>query len=1179
MDTGGHLRWEGARADWRGTATRREVAPVCDWRPRRLKTGATLRALRRRALRLVAALLALYTLAGAAPAEAPHAQAPAASALTPNLAGRLERPLRYTPDDGDFVIANGAEVFNRPLYGGNTAFRVDAGDRPEFSLYLPGRGGNLRLGLRSAAGAKWFHEAASVVARYRPGEMLYEIRDPLLGSDGAVRLAVLALDQTDGLILRAEFVTGIAAAGEPASSRPATVVELLWAYGGVNGERGRRDGDIGTERVPIGEYFQLKPEFCRDNMFTIEGNTFTLCSRPATIVGLMPPGSHLDVGDATKWASCADLLEPVGPDPGSGPQESTGLARRQAAALPVVVGCVPLTANMPLFLALQRVSAAPVAAGEPAAYSEVTATRPDAGGGRVPVPLRPAYGVNDLPAVFASAVAHSASLRRQVQIDTPDPFLDAAVGALNVAADAAWDGPQDLIMHGAIAWRTPLLGWRGPYALDALGWHDRARRYLTYWAARQDTDPVPAQLPPPAEDANLARDEAALHSNGDLSNSHYDMNLVYIDVLLRHLLWTGDLNLARQLWPVIERHLAWERRLFRREFGPDKLPLYEAYACIWASDDLQYNGGGVAYASAYNYWHNRMAARLARLLGADPAPYEREASLIHQAMLRYLWLGDRGMFAEYKDYLGLQLVHPSAGLWTFYHVIDAGLPTPNEAWQMTRYVDAYLPHLPVRGPGVPADAKYQVLATTDWMPYTWSANNVVMGENVHAALAYWQAGRPEDAYRLMKSALLASMFMGTCPGNVGAMNYLDVYRRESQRDFADGGGVLARAVVEGLFGVQPDLLAGELRLTPGFPASWDHASLRHPDVSVGWRRSGGTEIFTIEPHFAHPVALRMRLFSYGPTPVVLANGQKPGGRRFVGFPDMYEFVCPPNPKTEVVVQWQKSADNAASGDRSSEAPGKAVQPGVIADWRTPVPRLVRFETVDLAPYFNDRVTNIFRHEYRSPRSPYCSLAIPKQGIGGWAGEVNASAEIDDRGLRAAAGARDGRFVLPNGVPFATPGPGDAPNVIFTSQWDNFPREVTVPLSGRARGVYLLMAGSTNWMQSRLDNGDVIVAYADGTVARLALHNPTNWWPIEQDYFIDDYQFRRPDPIPPRVDLKTGRVRLLDIAEFKGEGRRIPGGAGTVLAMTLEPQRELKSLTIRALANEVVIGLLAATLAR
>ena len=42
---------------------------------------------------------------------------------------------------------------------------------------------------------------------------------------------------------------------------------------------------------------------------------------------------------------------------------------------------------------------------------------------------------------------------------------------------------------------------------------------------------------------------------------------------------------------------------------------------------------------------------------------------------------------------------------------------------------------------------------------------------------------------------------------------------------------------------------------------------------------------------------------------------------------------------------------------------------------------------------------------------------------------------------------------------------------------------------------------------------------------------------------------------------------------------VAGGAATVLALDLDPGRELKSLTVRALANEVVIGLMAATLER
>jgi hypothetical protein len=69
-----------------------------------------------------------------------------------------------------------------------------------------------------------------------------------------------------------------------------------------------------------------------------------------------------------------------------------------------------------------------------------------------------------------------------------------------------------------------------------------------------------------------------------------------------------------------------------------------------------------------------------------------------------------------------------------------------------------------------------------------------------------------------------------------------------------------------------------------------------------------------------------------------------------------------------------------------------------------------------------------------------------------------------------------------------------------------------------------MAGSTNFMQSHVDNREVVIGYADGTSARLALRNPETWWPIEQNYFIDDYQFPLAGPLPSRVDLQTGTIR-------------------------------------------------------
>ncbi|MEI9806890.1 MAG: hypothetical protein WDO16_02830 [Bacteroidota bacterium] len=52
-----------------------------------------------------------------------------------------ERTIRYHPEDADFVITNGNRRFTRALYGTNTAFRAEAGDLPEFALYMPGMGG------------------------------------------------------------------------------------------------------------------------------------------------------------------------------------------------------------------------------------------------------------------------------------------------------------------------------------------------------------------------------------------------------------------------------------------------------------------------------------------------------------------------------------------------------------------------------------------------------------------------------------------------------------------------------------------------------------------------------------------------------------------------------------------------------------------------------------------------------------------------------------------------------------------------------------------------------------------------------------------------------------------------------------------------------------------------------
>ena len=118
-----------------------------------------------------------------------------------------------------------------------------------------------------------------------------------------------------------------------------------------------------------------------------------------------------------------------------------------------------------------------------------------------------------------------------------------------------------------------------------------------------------------------------------------------------------------------------------------------------------------------------------------------------------------------------------------------------------------------------------------------------------------------------------------------------------------------------------------------------------------------------------------------------------------------------------------------------------------------------------------------------------------------------------------------------------------------------------------------MTGTTNPLQTQIDNAEVTVGYWDGTSERLLLRNPTNWTPIERDYFTDEYAFQVPTPRPLRVELGTGKIYVPDATS------KPAGGAATILDIPLDPAKQLFTLTIKPLSNEVVIGLMGLTLAR
>ena len=1039
---------------------------------------------------------------------------------------RLVRPLRYRPEGNEIVITNGQNRFNRPLYGTNSAFFVYAGDKPEILLSLPGKGGTLWLGILTPAAAKWLSDADQVVTRYRAGAMRYEISDALLGA-GRLTIDVLPRAESEGAVVRVTV----------ADETPP--VDLVWAFGGASGFN---QWNLDTCAYCPEAVCHLKPEDCAGNEFRVTETGFELraaCHQGRPLVGTLPPGSQGKVADADSLASPAALWD------------STGNQR------PIWVGRRTIRGGEDLYFGFDWLTG-PTAAPQP----------------------------NALPAVLAAAEAQRASVAQRVRVQTPDPYLNAAVPALCSAADGIWEPP--VYRHGGVAWHAPYLGWRGAYAASEFGWHDRAQTHFRTFADVQLKEPATG-VPHADPASNLARQapDSVLYSRGYIpvhpepdARGPYDMQQVYIDQLLWHVLWTGDLEFARQMWPVLVAHLQWEKRCF----DPDDDGLYENFANTFISDAHHYSGGGCTQASAY-IWSIRDVSGVEV---AHTALANWQAGRIEPAC--ELWRG-----AIRDSMFGCRA--PGACIGTSeQHGRMAGLCTDfaDTVGMYCRTLveglfgivpDALDGELLIR-PGLPAAWESAAIDTPE-VGYTYQRQANTETYGIRAQFRRPMRLRLRIAARGVR---VAEVTVNGQPSPWQCLPSVGDPRIEIEAPNADGARIAVRwdgpppvraegpAVVGRgeTFGVglgdarlcevrDPQDALTDIRQEPAAFSAQAQGQLGHRTVfarleqgDLSWwtpvsfeirpaleiaeahvNGEAGTVQFTVQNNTSQPLACAAT--------IACAAARQPG-----------RLEIAPHAVSAVL---SLPADGLVPGANPLEVLRGEDDPvrGELVDWRSGGEQLAAAcECVDLSRVFNDRVTEIFKHEYRSPRSPYCSLQIPLNGHGDWCYCGKSLPTIDDAALRAAAGA-EGRFVSPQGIPLATPGPGQQANIVFTSRWDNFPAQAEIPLAGRARHAWFLVAGSTHPMHSQLNNGELVVTYTDGTENRLALHNPTTWWPIEADYQTAIDGFCIPRPHPPRIDLGSGRATLLDLP--------------------LDPERDLRSLTVRCLANEVVVGLMSVTLLR
>ncbi|QYM79476.1 DUF4450 domain-containing protein [Horticoccus luteus] len=1087
-----------------------------------------------------------------------------------------EEATRYTARNGAIVGHNQGRFFNRPLYVANRAAFVLAGDRPVVRFAADDTLlGTFAIGVTRGRTSSWLHTWDDVTFEYRPAHARWIARDAALPGL-TVTLDVVALETEVG------FAARVAVQGARAGD------ELGWFFGGAKTWKDKPlNWDLDPHFAPplIAAWFD--PELAAGNAVR--------SARGGFAVAAAKTAAHAVAGkcDAPGGGGKRDAMASETP---------AALAAAGARARAVVYGRIDLTRRAEAHWRFARVARA-------AAF--------EAKGENLPTESRTAA------VAFADGLARAVKLANAIVVDTPEPRLNAAAATLSAAIDGTWYPP--VFRHGAMLWNVPYVGWRTACGSTAIGWHERVKAHARYYIDHQLKESENRSFEADAKVMlTIPAPNSRFHGRGRIVQDQgiYNMQSQFFDQMIHAWRWTGDEELAAWLRPALELHLEWLRECF----DPDDDGLYESVINVWPTDSFWYAGGGATEETSYAYRGHVAARALAEWAGDAPAAkrHARQSARIRAAFRKKLWVAAKGHAGLYQEAEGRRRLHDDAWLYSIFLPIDAGLTVGRQAAESLLFAERGL-----QNDAMPAGGRR--VWTSNLVPAIWSVRECWPGDNYHLALAYFQAGMPEDGWDILRGNFLHSGFNQLVPGDFAAP--------VGGTDFGDCVHMAARALVEGLFGYAPDRPRGIVRITPQFPTAWERASLRTADVTLQWTRTGERTALTIE--LAQAATLEVRVPVNAQKIVsVTANGRpvrwkaeaglgrtllvvrRPGVARLelVVTTAGAQAVLPTTEAAGVVgrrVAWRLRGTRVEEvEDPQRVLTGARIRVGVItgiviatAGWHTLFARvrmgglpqwrrvIVRISDaaaeraaakarlvkavagttwahVDLAPVLNGDIRAIYAQKYVSPRPATMSARIGTDGYSPWTfpywDSHPPTITLDNVPSLLRSGGDGTVLQTAQGVPFAWP--GEARNVAFTSRWDNWPTRVAVPVGRAAEAAWFLVGGSTNPMQGRIANGVLRLRYASGAEETIELTPPFNYWnlcPIRPN-LTGPMQGSRVDYTSP-VDAFCVPKPWPETVQLGENCRAI------LLGHRLRRGDELASVTLETLSAEVVIGLLGVSL--
>jgi len=1076
---------------------------------------------------------------------------------------------KYSVSDGSIVRYNGQLFNNRPLYCNNTNAFILTGDRPLIRFaQTPYKYGVFRSAIKHRGEIKWLDECNSIKMEYRGNMTSWTITET--GNQfPTVKLSAIPMAGKVGLCIRAEIHN--TEAGD----------KLVWIYGG---SEFHKDDNLSwiydiNGHPEIGQW-SFNPESCKDNLIEIKGGKFIIFPEsadkpvnPVGIEGICSATSKIRIVDARHLTPAEIEIS------------------NDQAEFPIVSGICLLNENKEFYWSIKpfdqlkqdRLTSSPIQEWQ--------------------------LGMKRIEA-----------LSNRIQVNTPDEKLNTLAKVSTSVIDGVWYDP--VYVHGGMLWNIPFPGWRTIYGGTMYGWHDRVEKEARHYIAAQikTSDKTEAKADTSVL-MTLQEQSSRFYGAGRIDKDQwvYNFQSQFFDQLITEWRSTGDREFERSLRPALELHLKWQEDCF----DPDGDGVFESYINGWPTDSQWYNGGGTAEETSYAYRGHQAAEEMAINEGDSVAAkfHRIKLQLIKAGFFSKLWISEKGHSGAYREQGGFKRLHEDPWLYGIFLPIDAGLVNPDQAIESLYYSQWAL-----QNDKMPAGGRR--VWTSNWVPGIFSVRVLYPGDNYHLALAYFLAGMADDGWDILKGTFYEGAFNGSVPGDLGTQS--------GGTDFNDCSSIFTRVLVEGLFGYRPDYPNKMVKIAPQFPSEWDSASINTPDFNFKYKTDGKKITASIQIKkpsvidFYLPVnvlgiekvlvdgkptqwellagygqtLLHVKLFERNTASVsVFPSGIAPkyqpisikkecGDSLELKFSDakIHSISDPQHVLNDVILKGgvlsgKTSFNHGFHTIFADVIVGKAPQKRIVYFHLTDrndsiktaqksvrqIPDNANWECVNMNQLLNADVRTIYLQKYLSPRPNTVSVRIGTDGYSPWTfnfwKQKPPIIQLDSV-----------KYLLKDSVHLTTKQKVPfiwndyAKNIAFTSLWDNWPHEITIPVHQKGKAVYLLVCGSTNPMQCRIANANLILNYEDKSKDTLSLIPPYNYWNLSPinikagaagqesrgDYTNDTDAFAVPKPWPETVQL--------------GENCR-----AMLLNRVLKADVELESITLQTVSQEVVVGLMGVTI--